>query len=183
MDITKFSLKNEKVTLVFSLMILVYGIISFINLPRAKDPGFIIRTATVVTHFSGASATRVEQLVTDKLEKAIQEMPEIDNIKSTSKTGVSVIFVNILEKHRDMRVIWDKLQRKVNKAERELPSGVSKPIVNDEFGDVFGTLVSINAEGLSYKELEKIADDAKDVFLRIDEVAKVELLGIKQPVP
>jgi len=179
MDITKFALKNEKVTLVFSLMILVYGIISFINLPRAKDPGFIIRTATVVTHFSGASATRVEQLVTDKLEKAIQEMPEIDNIKSTSKTGVSVIFVNILEKHKDMRVIWDKLQRKVNKAERELPSGVSKPIVNDEFGDVFGTLVSINADGLSYKELEKIADDAKDVFLRIDDVAKVDILGIQ----
>jgi len=179
MDITKFALKNEKVTLVFSLMILVYGIISFINLPRAKDPGFIIRTATVVTHFSGASATRVEQLVTDKLEKAIQEMPEIDNIKSTSKTGVSVIFVNILEKHKDMRVIWDKLQRKVNKAERELPSGVSKPIVNDEFGDVFGTLVSINADGLSYKELEKIADDAKDVFLRIDDVAKVDILGVQ----
>jgi len=179
MDITKFALKNEKVTLVFSLMILVYGIISFINLPRAKDPGFIIRTATVVTHFSGASATRVEQLVTDKLEKAIQEMPEIDNIKSTSKTGVSVIFVNILEKHKDMRVIWDKLQRKVNKAERELPSGVSKPIVNDEFGDVFGTLVSINADGLSYKELEKIADDAKDVFLRIEDVAKVDILGVQ----
>ena len=179
MDITKFALKNEKVTIVFSLMILIYGIISFINLPRAKDPGFTIRTATVVTHFPGASASRVEQLVTDKLEKAIQEMPEIDNIKSTSKTGVSIIFVNILEKYKDMRPIWDKLQRKVNKGSRELPNGVSNPIVNDEFGDVFGTLISITAKDLQPKELEKIADDAKDVFLRIKDVAKVEILGVQ----
>ncbi len=70
-------------------MLLIYGILSFLDLPRAKDPGFIIRTATVVTYFpGGASAKRVEQLVTDKLEKTIQEMPEIDNIKSTSKKMV-----------------------------------------------------------------------------------------------
>ncbi len=180
MNITKFALKNDRVIIVFSLILLVYGLISFFNLPRAKDPGFIIRTATVVTYFPGASALRVEQLVTDKLEKAIKEMPEIDNIKSTSKTGVSIIFVNILEKHKKMRPIWDKLQRKVNKAQRELPSGVSIPIVNDEFGDVYGTLLSIKAKGLSPKELEKIADDTKDVFLRLKNIAKVDILGIQE---
>ena len=103
MNITSFALKNDKVTIVFSLLLFIYGIISFLDLPRAKDPGFIIRTATVVTYFPGASAKRVEQLVTDKLEKQIQEMSEIDFIKSTSKSGVSIIFVNILEKHKNMR--------------------------------------------------------------------------------
>jgi len=179
MNITKFALKNDKVVLIFSIMLLIYGLISFFDLPRAKDPGFIIRTATVVTYFPGASASRVEQLVTDKLEKAINEMPEIDNIQSTSKTGVSIIFVNILEKYTKMQPIWDKLQRKVNKGQRELPQGVSIPIVNDEFGDVFGTLISLNAKGLSYKELETTADEIKDVFLRVKDVAKVEILGIQ----
>jgi len=179
MDITSFALKRDKVTIVFTLLLFVYGLISFMDLPRAKDPGFIIRTATVVTYFPGASAKRVEQLVTDKLEKNIQEMPEIDFIKSTSKSGVSIIFVNILEKHKEMRSIWDSLRRKVDAGSRELPSGVSSPIVNDEFGDVYGTLISISSDGLSPKELEDIADDTKDVFLRLDEVAKINILGIQ----
>lgn len=179
MDITKFALKNDKVTIVFSILLFVYGIISFMDLPRAKDPGFIIRTATVVTYFPGASAKRVEQLVTDKLEKQIQEMSEIDYIKSTSKSGVSIIFVNILEKHKNMRPIWDSLRRKVEDGTRQLPSGTSKPIVNDEFGDVYGSMISIESDGLSFKELEDIADDTKDVFLRLDDVAKIEILGIQ----
>ena len=179
MDITSFALRKDKVTIVFTLLLFIYGIISFMDLPRAKDPGFIIRTATVVTYFPGASAKRVEQLVTDKLEKNIQEMPEIDFIKSTSKSGVSIIFVNILEKHKQMRPIWDSLRRKVDNGKRELPSGVSSPIVNDEFGDVYGTLISISSDGLSPKELEDIADDTKDVFLRLEDVAKINILGIQ----
>ena len=182
MNITSFALKNDKVTIVFSLLLFIYGIISFLDLPRAKDPGFIIRTATVVTYFPGASAKRVEQLVTDKLEKQIQEMSEIDFIKSTSKSGVSIIFVNILEKHKNMRPIWDSLRRKVEDGARQLPNGTSKPIVNDEFGDVYGSMISISADGLSPKELEDIANDTKDVFLRLDDVAKIEILGIQPQV-
>ena len=182
MNITSFALKNDKVTIVFSLLLFIYGIISFLDLPRAKDPGFIIRTATVVTYFPGASAKRVEQLVTDKLEKQIQEMSEIDFTKSTSKSGVSIIFVNILEKHKNMRPIWDALRRKVEDGARQLPNGTSKPIVNDEFGDVYGSMISISANGLSPKELEDIANDTKDVFLRLDDVAKIEILGIQPQV-
>ncbi|GGD33368.1 multidrug transporter AcrB [Malaciobacter pacificus] len=179
MNITSFALKNDKVTIVFSLLIFIYGVITFIDLPRAKDPGFIIRTATVVTYFPGASAKRVEQLVTDKLEKEIQQMSEIDFIKSTSKNGVSIIFVNILEKYKNMRPIWDSLRRKVQDGSRSLPQGTLTPIVNDEFGDVYGTLISIQSDGLSYRELEDISNDTKDIFLRLDDVAKIEILGIQ----
>ena len=182
MNITQFALKNDKVTIVFSLLLFIYGIIAFLDLPRAKDPGFIIRTATVVTYFPGASAKRVEQLVTDKLEKEIQQMSEIDFIKSTSKSGVSIIFVNILEKHKNMRPIWDSLRRKVEDGSRELPEGVSKPIVNDEFGDVYGSMISISSDGLSPKEIEDISNDTKDVFLRLPDVAKIDILGIQQEV-
>ncbi len=179
MSITKLALEKSTVTLVFTFMLFAYGIISFFDLPRAKDPGFIVRTATVVTFFPGASAKRVEQLVTDKLEKAIQEMPEIDNIKSTSKNGVSIIFVNILEKYKNMREIWDSLRRKIEKGARFLPKGTSNPIVNDEFGDVYGNLISLTAKGLNYKELEDLAKDTKDIILRLENVAKVELLGVQ----
>ena len=86
--------------------------LSLFRFTKGKDPGFIIRTATVVTYFPGASAKRVEQLVTDKLEKQIQEMSEIDFIKSTSKRCI-YYFVNILEKHKNMRPIWDAFEEKL----------------------------------------------------------------------
>ncbi len=78
-----------------------------------------------------------------------------------------------------MRPIWDNLRRKVEKGSRDLPEGTSKPVVNDEFGDVYGTLISISSDGLSLKELENIADDSKDIFLRINDVAKIDILGVQ----
>ncbi|MFP4485398.1 MAG: efflux RND transporter permease subunit [Campylobacterales bacterium] len=176
---TKFSLEKSIVTIVFALLIMIYGLVSFFDLPRAKDPGFTVRTATVVTYFPGASAQRVEQLVTDKLEKTIQQMPEIDNITSTSKSGVSVIFVNILDEYSNMREIWDSLRRKVQKGARELPQSASPPIVNDEFGDVFGTMIALSGDDLSYEELEDKAKDTRDILLRLQDVAKVNLHGVQ----
>ena len=95
------------------LIILVAGIMTYMKMPRSEDPGFIIRVATVTTYFPGASPERVEQLVTDKLEKAIHEMPELDVVRSQSNTGFSIIYVEIKENYTDMRPIWDKLRRKV----------------------------------------------------------------------
>ena len=76
-------------------------------MPRSEDPGFIIRVAQVLTYFPGASPDRVEQLVTDKLEKTIQEIPELDFVNSTSRSGVSLVFAQILASETDMRPIWD----------------------------------------------------------------------------
>jgi multidrug efflux pump subunit AcrB len=147
---------------------------------RAEDPGFIVRTALVMTPFPGASPERVEQLVTDKLEKKIQEMPEVDVIRSQSKSGVSVIYVDIKESYSDMRPIWDSLRRKISDAKAELPSGVVGPFVNDEFGDVFGTLIALTGDGYTYAELKEIADDCRNELLLIPDVAKVEIAGAQE---
>jgi len=97
MDITTFALEKKRITIVALLLILVLGLLNFKNTSRAEDPGFIIRVAVVQTIFAGASPERIEQLVTDKLEKIIQEMPEIDFISSQSKPGISIIYVNVKE--------------------------------------------------------------------------------------
>ncbi|NIP39421.1 MAG: efflux RND transporter permease subunit, partial [Candidatus Dadabacteria bacterium] len=162
------------------IVILFAGVSAYRSMSRAEDPGFIIRTAQITTNWPGASPERVELLVTDKLEKSIQEMPEIDFITSTSKTGSSVINVNILETYKDMRPIWDSLRRKVEKAEPLLPDDAQKPIVNDEFGDVFGIIVTIIGEGFSYRELKDVADEVRDELLLISEAAKVEIYGAQE---
>jgi multidrug efflux pump subunit AcrB len=180
LNLTRAALERDRVTWVVLAVIAFAGVFTYLRMPRAEDPGFTVRTAVVVTRFPGASAERVEQLVTDKLEKKIQEMPEIDRIESQSKEGVSIIEVDIEEKYTDMRPIWDKLRRKVARATGELPSGVTGPLVNDEFGDVFGIVVGIIGDGFSYVELKQVADEVRDELLRLPEVAKVEIYGAQQ---
>ncbi|MEM9385691.1 MAG: efflux RND transporter permease subunit [Pseudomonadota bacterium] len=180
MNITQLAMSRDRVTLVALAVVLMAGLAAYQSMPRNEDPGFIIRTALVQTLFPGASPERVEQLVTDKLEEAIQEMPELDYVSSDSKAGVSVIYVNVKESYTQMRPIWDKLRRKVDSAQSNLPDDVIGPFVNDEFGDVFGTVVSVVGEGFSYRELEDIAEEVRDELLLIDNVAKVEIFGTQE---
>ncbi len=179
MNITEIAIDKNRITAVSLVIILLAGVGAYFELPRAEDPGFIVRAATVMTFFPGASPRRMEELVTDKLEEAIREMPEIDFIESESKTGFSLITVNILETYTEMRPIWDSLRRKVDAARPQLPDGVQGPFVNDEYGDVFGTIVALTGDGYSYAELEDVAKDVRDELLLIDEVAKVEIIGLQ----
>ena len=180
MNVTRFAIENNRITAVALLVILVAGISAYSNMPRNEDPGFVIRTALVQTFFPGASPERVEQLVTDKLEKVIQEIPELDAVRSESKTGASIIWIDILERYKNMRPIWDNLRRKVEKATPELPEGIQGPYVNDEFGDVFGILITLIGDGFSYSDLKDVADDVRDELLRLGDVAKVEITGYQE---
>jgi len=159
------------------LVVVFFGMSSYKQMPKDYDPGFIIRTAQVITYFPGASPERVEQLVTDKIEKVVQEIPELDFVSSESRTGVSIISVNIKESYKVLRPIWDDLRRKIDAVQSELPSEAQASIVNDEFGDVYGIVIGLTAEGYSYREMKSIADQAKDDLLRLSESAKVEVYG------
>jgi len=182
MNITRAAIEKNRITAVVLIFILLAGLSTFRTMPRAEDPGFVIRWALVMTDFPGASPERVEMLVTDKLEKAIQEIPEIDFIYSESKTGVSIIIVMIKENYTDIRPIWDTLRRKVDRTKNrgELPLEIIGPRVNDEFGDVFGTIITLTGDGFSYAELKEVADEVRNEFLEIDEVAKVEIHGAQE---
>ena len=140
MSLTEFAIKRDRVTAVVILVLIRAGIMTYLRMPRQTDPGFIIRTAQVVTFFPGASPERVEQLVSDKIEEVVQEIPELDFVVSDSETGLSVVTVQIKDAYRNMRPIWDNLRRKVERIRPSLPAGIVGPTVNDEFGDVFGIM-------------------------------------------
>ncbi len=180
MNITAMAIDRSRTFFCLILFLVIAGGVTFQDMPRSEDPGFIIRVALVKTLFPGASPERVEMLVTDKLEKVIQELPELDFVASQSKTGVSIIFVNVKDEYTDMQPIWDKLRRKIDKAAPELPDGIIGPTVDDEFGDVYGTQIAITGDGFSYRELKDVADDVRDELLLIDEIAKVEIVGSQQ---
>ena len=163
-------------------MLIVAGMIAYQNLPKAQDPGFVVRTAVITTRFPGASPERVEQLITDKIEKKIQEMPEIDSITSESRTGISVINANFKESYKVMRPLFDDLRRKVDVVTPDLPVGASIPEVNDEFGDVFGSVYTLSGDGFTYAELKTVADELRDDLLKEPDIAKVSIHGAQQEV-
>lgn len=177
MNITRFAIDNNRLTFVILFVIVLAGIQTFNSMPRAYDPGFIIRVAQVMTFFPGASPERVEKLVTSHLEDHVKSMPELDFVSSESRTGVSIVNVNIKESYTNMRPIWDQLRRKIEDAEQELPEGIQGPYVNDEFGDVFGIVFGVTGEGYSYAEMNTIAEDVRDRLLQLPEVSKVSILG------
>lgn len=179
-DLTRIALDKRRITMVAAVLLFTAGAMVYREMPRAEDPGFTVRTAMVQTIFPGASPERVEMLVTDKLERVIQEMPEPDTVRSSSKVGVSVIYVDISEKYRDMRPIWDDLRRKVERAADDLPEGVLGPFVNDEFGDVYGIQIAVTGDGFSYRELEEVADELRDELLLIPDAAKIEIAGAQE---
>lgn len=177
MSLTDFALRRNRLTLVLLLVILAGGITSYRSLPRSEDPDFTIRTALITTFFPGASPERVEQLVTDKIEQKVQELPELDYVSSISRTGVSLIYVNIKEKYKNMRPIWRKLRDKVEDAGTSLPQGLDGPFVHDDFGDVFGIMIALTGDGFSQGEMNNYAKDLRKDLLLLKDVARVDIMG------
>jgi len=180
MTITEAAIRYNRVTIMALATLLLAGVGAFLTLPRAEDPGFVVKTALVTTYLPGASPERMELLVSDKIEEVVQEIPELDFVRSDSRTGVSLVFVNIEPQFKDMRPIWDDLRRKVERVTPDLPAGVIGPFVNDEFGDVFPIMISLTGDGFGFAELKDVADEVRDELLRIDMVAKVDIFGAQE---
>lgn len=181
MSIAATSIKRRTFVWFATLVVLVAGMISFTSLGRLEDPQFTIKTAAVVTLYPGASIEETELEVTDLLETAIQELPQVKEVESFSRAGLSVVKVYIKASYRSPQLpqVWDELRRKVSDAHQELPPGVMAPQVNDDFGDVYGFFLSVVADGFTSAELERYTDDLKKELSVVPGVARVELWGVQ----
>ena len=185
MNITAAAIKYKTTTYFVTVLLFFGGIGAFFSLGQLEDPEYTIKTAVVVTLYPGASPSEVELEVTDLLEKAIQELPQLDYLESESRAGVSIIKVEIKPDYwgEAIKQIWDELRRKVDDVRPDLPPGVQSPIINDSFGDVFGHLLAITGDGFTYAELEDYADEILKKELAIVEgVSRVDLWGVQQKI-
>ena len=181
MNLAKFSIEKNRITFMVLATIVLLGISMYFGLSRDSMPPYTVRVATVVSSFPGASPERVEQLVTDKIEKVAQELPELDEVNSTSRTGLSIVSVTLKDEvsKEKMQSVWDRLRRKLN-AIQGLPSGVNPNLNDDGVGDVYGIVVGLTSDGYSYSEMKEYADDIKDELIKLPDAAKVELGGVQE---
>ncbi len=180
MNLTGIALKYNRVTTLALVVIATLGVIEYGGLSRDSMPPFVVRTATVVTQFPGASPERVESLVSTKIEKVLQEIPEVQTIKSQSRTGVSIISVTLQDDvpQRRLQGIWDLSRRKIDNIRDDLPEGIKGPDLNDEdIGVVYGISVGLMSDGFDYDELKEYADELRDDLIALDDAAKVIIGG------
>ncbi|MDB4444110.1 efflux RND transporter permease subunit [bacterium] len=181
MNIAELSIKKSVITWTLTVLILVVGYFSYQNLPRLEDPEFAIKQAVVITPYPGASAQEVEKEVTEKIEKAVQELGQLKRVESYSERGLSKVKVVIKDQY-DMKAlpqVWDELRRKVNDYQRELPPGAGPSIVNDDFGDTYGVYFSLTGQGFTYAELKKVAELLKRELITVQDVKKIAFFGVQ----
>ena len=184
MGIAEFSMQNRLIMAIVILGSLFGGYYAYENMGRFEDPEFTIRTAVVVTQYPGASPEEVAREVTDPLETAIQQLQEVEGIRSESKAGVSTINVDFKYEFSPTKTalqgLFTKLRNKVSDAARQLPPGSKTPFVNDDFGDVFGIYYLITGDGYSMRELEDYAKQLRADLLMVEGVGKVSLSGAQR---
>ena len=180
MNLPVYSLENKKIIYFFLAIMLIGGIYSFFKLPKKEDSPFVIKQAVLVTQYPGATPQEVEKLITEPIEREIQSMSDVFQIKSESYFGMSKISIELQPTLAPdyMPVKWDELRRKVANIQPRLPSGASAINVSDDFGDVFGIYYALTAdEGFTYDDMRDWAQKIKTELTPIQGVQKVYLFG------
>ena len=180
-NLSKWALDHEPLTRYLMVVLMVLGLASYFQLGQDEDPPFTFRAMVVRTYWPGATAQQVAEQVTDKIERTLQEVPYADIIRSYSKPGESQIIFQIKDNSRPSEVpdVWYSVRKKVGDMRTTLPGGIQGPFFNDEFGDVYGVIYALEADGFSPAEVKAMADDVRQKLLRVKDVAKVEQFGVQ----
>ncbi len=189
MNLPRFGLTHRSIVFAFLSVLLAVGLTNFATMSRREDPEITVRDALVITSWPGAPATKVEELVTDPLEKVIAEIPEVQTITSKSLVGLSVIQVTADDRVTDPDQVWDEVRAKVGTVQPKLPRGSDPPFVNSDFGDVYEivlALYQIPVPGTQRidrpytpRQLEIFAERIEDEVELIDSVARVDFWGVQ----
>lgn len=177
-----FFLRQKVISWMITLLLAIGGVVSFFGLGQLEFPEFTIRNAIISTQYPGATPEQVEEEVTLRLEKAIQQMPDLKRVSSVNADGLSQITVELENTVRENELdqYWDLLRRKINDAQVQLPPGAGTSIVNDDFGDVFGLLLTLTGADYGQQDLEDHADLLQRELRLVEGVKKVAIAGTVQ---
>ncbi|MFG6580724.1 efflux RND transporter permease subunit [Sulfitobacter sp. 1A13191] len=182
MSISRASIRRPVAVWLAIIFCLLGGLWGLNTVGRLEDPSFTLKTALVFVPYPGATAMEVEEEVTDVVESALQQMKQLDRVESKSMPGMAQITVEIEMTYGPDEIpqVWDEMRRRIRDIEGELPSGAQSPIINDDFGDVYGMFYAVTADGLSATEQRDLATKLRRGLVTVDGVAKIEVRGLAE---
>lgn len=178
-NLSAWALKHKSFVVYLMLVCAIAGAYAFGKLGREEDPPFTIKTMIVKTLWPGATATDTEAQITDRIEKKLEEIPNLDYVRSYTKPGESVVFVNLKDSVRaaDVPELWYQVRKKVGDIRASLPSGIAGPFFNDEFGDTYAIIYAFTSDGFTQRELRDQVERVRTGLLRVPDVAKADFVG------
>jgi multidrug efflux pump len=180
-NISRWALEHPALTRYLMVVLMLLGVASYFQLGQDEDPPFAFRVMVVRAYWPGTTAQEMAEQVTDKIERTLQEVPNADRIQSYTKPGesFSLMVVKDYSAPKDIPNLWYQVRKKIGDMRATLPQGVIGPFFNDEFGDVYGSIYALSADGFSEEELRQFAEKTRSDMLRVPGVAKVELFGVQ----
>ncbi|CAI9413341.1 Cobalt-zinc-cadmium resistance protein CzcA [Pleomorphomonas sp. T1.2MG-36] len=183
-NLSDWSLDHKSLVWYFMIVFTLFGVFSYINLGREEDPSFTIKTMVVQAYWPGASVTEMTRQVTDRIEKKLQELPNLDFTRNLTRPGVTTVFVNLRNDTKAAEVdgTWVRVRNLVSDIRAEMPDGVVGPFFNDDFGDVFGNIYALTADGFTPRQLRDYAEAIRTRILSVENVGKVDIVGAEDEV-
>ena len=180
-NLSRWALEHQALTRYLMVVLMLLGLAAYFQLGQDEDPPFAFRIMVVRAYWPGATAQEMAEQVTDKIERTLQEVPYADVIRSYSKPGESLTFMQVKDSSppKEIPNLWYQVRKKVGDIRQTLPPGVIGPFYNDEFGDVYGSIYALSADGFTPEELRQFAEKVRSQFLRVPSVSKVELFGVQ----
>ena len=178
-NLSAWSLRHQSLVFFLMGMIALFGLLSYKHLSQSEDPPFTFKVMVIQTFWPGATAQQVQEQVTDRISRKLQETPAIDFLRSYSRPGESLIFFNIKDSAPSSIVpdTWYQVRKKVGDISAQLPQGVQGPFINDEFGDVYTNIYALEGDGYTPAQLHDYADQLRAELLHVPGVAKVDYFG------
>ncbi|WP_213761477.1 efflux RND transporter permease subunit [Caballeronia sp. dw_19] len=178
-NLSAWALRHQALVVFLIAMATIFGVLAYTRLAQSEDPPFTFRVMVIQTFWPGATAQQMQEQVTDKIAKKLQETPATDFLRSYSRPGESLLFFTMKDgaPAKDVPEEWYQVRKKVGDIAYTLPRGVQGPYFNDEFGDVFTNIYTLEGDGFSPVQLHDYADSLRTVLLRVPGVAKVNYFG------
>ncbi|TJW41900.1 MAG: efflux RND transporter permease subunit [Mesorhizobium sp.] len=178
-NLSEWALRHKSFVIYLMIAAALAGMFAYTGLGREEDPPFTIKTMVVKTLWPGATTSDTVEQITDRIEKKLEELPNLDYVKSYTKPGESVVFVNLKDTVAADQVqpLWYQVRKKLDDIKPTMPSGVQGPFYNDEFGDTYSLIYALTSDGISHRELKDLATSLRAGLLTVPDVAKVELVG------
>ena len=180
-NLSAWALKNRALVLYAMIVLAIVGVFSYQRLGQSEDPPFTFKIMVVRTMWPGATAEEVAAQVTDRIEKKLMETGQYEFIRSYSRSGESLVMFMSKDSmvSAELPQLWYTARKKIGDIRHTLPAGIIGPFYNDEFGDTFGNIYALQADGLDYATLKDYAERVELELHRVPDVAKVELIGLQ----
>ena len=166
-NLSDWALEHRSLVWYFMIIFVVAGTYAYLALGREEDPSFTIKTMVIQAQWPGASAQEVTEQVTDRIEKKLQELSNLEHTRSITTAGQTIVFVDLLPgtNAQDVKPTWSRVRNLIDDIQHEFPQGVVGPFFDDQFGDVYGNIYAFTSDGLSHRELRDFAEDARTQIL------------------